>query len=255
MTLGEIIAQFKEKEELLHKHDTNSLEIVIEQARLMVQLRVKARKNWEDTCKKKLNLDPRVARRYLKVGEKWSDQNRTPGSDLLATLPSDLHKLEALCQLTVDQLKTLSGQIDLRKVERAEVIAKVKALVGKGGEEKPDSSPVLAVLNRWDAFATRVVKDVKNLDQAGRQEFAEELDDLVQRLQEGVHDALQVPGPEGVAAAEGDQPEGDGADHQADGEEESEPADAPEELAQPPKAGRPVVGRQVGRQRAKPQPA
>ncbi|MBM4070271.1 MAG: hypothetical protein FJ271_15145 [Planctomycetes bacterium] len=228
MTLNQIVERFKEKAELLRKSDEAAVLVVIDQGRLMVQLRTKARKNWEKTCEEKLQINKRVARRYVKIGEKWSSPDRTPGSDMVGKLPSDLHKLEVLCDLSLEQLKTLADQSDLRKRERTEVIATVKALLGKTAEDQSAPNPVLTVLNRWDGFVAKLVKDVKKLDDAGRKEFAEELDDLLQQLREELDGAFKAPPSEDSAEQSEGEPE-DETDADMDDDDEEEDPEASEE--------------------------
>jgi hypothetical protein len=262
MTLNEIVEQFKEKAELLRKNEVASVPLIIDQARIMVQLRTKARKNWEEVCEQKLKIHPRVARRYLKIGENWSDADRTPGSDVLARLPSDLHKLEALAELPLDLLTTLSGQLDLRRMERTEVIAKVKGMMGKGEGQHSEADPVLAVFNKWDSFAARLVKEVEGLDGAGRQRFGEELEDLMQQLQEALDKALEPSPPEGRGEeagqeeqeeAEGEPDEGEGPEGEEEEPETAEAETPEEEEEEPaPKASATKGGRPATKPRPKP---
>lgn len=225
MNLNDIIDQFKAKAEQIRQHENASVPLIIDQGRLMAQLRTKARKNWEETCEKKLKLHPRVARRYLKIGQKWSTPDRTPGSALLPKLPSDLQKLDALCELSPEQLKKLTGQIDLQKLERNEVIAKVKAITGKTQEQDSNAKSVEAVFDKWDAFVARFAKDVKQLDAAGQKEVNEELDDLVQQLREELakeEKADTLPPGETNEETEDEEPVGEEEEQEEDGNSKDE---------------------------------
>jgi len=221
MKLDEIAKEFKAKMELLEQNESAALPVIIDQGRLMVQFRIKARKDWETTCEKKLNISPRVARRYLKIGERWATQDQTPGPELLTKLPSDLHKLEALCDLSSDQLKTLSSQIDLRKVERTEMIAKVRAIIGKGSQQQSISDPVLSVFNKWDTFSFRLAKDVKQLNDHEKQNFIDEMEDNFQQLREKLEEALKAPAKI-ETQPDDDDDDGDEPEEENDTEEEKE---------------------------------
>ena len=264
MKVSEIVEQFKQKEGLLSKNDTASVPLVIDQSRLLVQLRTKARKNWEKVCEEKLKIAPRVARRYVKIGEKWSTADLTPGPDLYETLPYDLHKLEALCELSLDQLKQLSRQFNLRKMERTEVIGKVNAMLGKQTKTTSQTSPVVSLLTKWDSFVDRMADEVKKLDNAGRQQVEEELETLFAQLRDSLEEALTSTNAI-VSPASGEQDDdedqevmhgGEGEDVQDDGGESVEEA-AQEQKEVPAQKSAPASkgGQPVGRQGNKPQPA
>jgi hypothetical protein len=99
----------------------------------LLQLRAEAKRTWAQQLKT-LGFSPRVASRYLLLGESELAGIGPNGSDLLARLPAEMHKLEWLCRLTIDQLRELLDNLDCKDTERGQVIAAVKKALGQADE-------------------------------------------------------------------------------------------------------------------------
>src|SRR4051812_18437393 len=108
-TNGQILERVKENEKKAKSNEGASISNVIEMGRLFRELKAKAPRVWGRKLKQ-LGYHERVASRYLKIGESWPTPDQTPGSDLLAKLPSDVQKLEWLCRLPVDELERVCQQ-------------------------------------------------------------------------------------------------------------------------------------------------
>lgn len=191
VSVKEMIDQIRQGERSLRKNESASVPIVVEQARRIRQLRTKTRRNWESTLKK-AGIHERVGRRYLKIGEKWDTPERSPDPALMGKLPGDLHKLEALCELPLDQLKELANQDDLFKKERNELIGAVRVLLGKEAP-KSQTRPLDATLKKFDSFVDSIENSVAKLDATSKEEFAAEFETLLETLRGTVEDALKKP--------------------------------------------------------------
>jgi hypothetical protein len=142
-----LLKKIKEEQAKLNTHETDAVASVIRIARHLTELRPLAKKTWT-TNVKSLGMDPRVARRYLRLGRSWLGQNGLSESVLLAHLPSNIMKVEWICRLTREQLSELLATMDTRTESRNKVIAAVRAALGQEPRKKakPDIAAVVEKL-------------------------------------------------------------------------------------------------------------
>ena len=106
----------------------------------LARLRSLAKRNWAKSLNH-IPICPRVASRYLLLGESWLADIGLNESDLLHHLPADLMKLEWVCRLNANQLQELLRTTDPKKASRSEVIRHVKEILGHPGTNKPAQDP------------------------------------------------------------------------------------------------------------------
>jgi hypothetical protein len=143
--------------------------------RALAELRKLAKKDWAVRLKR-LDISPRVASRYIKLGESELARIGLLESDLPGKLPPDLMKLEWLCKLTADQLRDLQGRLDLKKANRHKVIEAVKGVLNL--PSKPKAAPglgkaVASALKRLCDAVGRIDAEVE--DPADRQHIREQV--------------------------------------------------------------------------------
>jgi len=246
--IQQLLAKIQETEQKIHKVEGQALELIIEQSRHLAKLRKKTRKNWLRDLKS-INFSPRVASRYLTIAKHWGP-NKTPESDLLASLPFDLLKLEWLCRLKQADLKKLCDETDLRQTDRGTVINEVKLLLGEKVEIKKIT--VKAVKKSWENCRETVLTNLVELDPQERNEFIEE---LMNGWEDFINDLREVDEDESISdeSTEGDDDEvGDDGDDDAN-DDVQEKVVAPPAAKEVPVQNAPASreSKPVGRQRGK----
>jgi hypothetical protein len=139
-----VLAQIAAEWEELDRQEGDVVGACFRLGRLLAELRRLARRDWSKRSKA-LGIHPRVARRYVRLGESELARSGLPESDLLCRLPADLMKLEWLCRLTAEQLRELLGRLDARGASREKVVAAVKAVLS-GDDTPARPAPDLAAL-------------------------------------------------------------------------------------------------------------
>jgi len=169
----------------------------IELAGRYVQLRGSVRNGRWLKVLEGLKVSPRVASRYLAIGDTWWVQDQPPGADLLAQLPSDLCKLEQLAKLSPEELPKFLSVVPCKTCGRGKVIKLVESWIG----EKPSASAdqkvtVKDLKKRWADYVRRMVNAIGSLDdQAADDEIRGQLlADLEAKFSE-VEEALTEPDP------------------------------------------------------------
>jgi len=155
--IGTLLEKISNEQKKIDSHEGNVVVSLFGIGRHLAKLRPLARKTW------KLQLDaigmsPRVANRYVKLGESEIGLNE---SDLLKRLPSDLMKLEWLCRLSVVQLSGLLDSLDCKKATRSEVIAAVREVLG---ESKPVKTPDIE--KEIKGLINRLIDTVESLEES-----------------------------------------------------------------------------------------
>jgi hypothetical protein len=210
----DLVNRLVENHALAQKSQSSAVPHILNVARDISQLRKRVRTGWQEICEEKLGLDPRVAQRYRKIGDAWPNE-QTPGSDVVAKLPTSLHKLEALCELTQDQLRQLvEDEPNLRNLERPEVLKLVKEITGTDEDDQREAErrsdvKFSAYLRRWEGLADRAVADLLKVKEADRPRVAERLDSMLVELREAMETAL-APAEEGAGPEETGEPEASG---------------------------------------------
>src|SRR5690349_19435233 len=199
----QILKKIEENEKKIRVSEGEAVNLIMEQGRLLRQLKRKVHKNWLQAVED-IGLNERVARRYLKIGEEWATPDRTPGSDLLARLPYDLHKLEWLCRLPVAELEQLCDANDPRQVDRAGVIKEVQRRLGE--EVQAGKRPTLKALRTsWQNSFEALLTKVGELDQEDRRRCIAELENRLDELKEELREVgEEQPDQEGPGEAEAD---------------------------------------------------
>jgi hypothetical protein len=148
-------------------------------ARRLHELRQLANGDWGKQLKK-INMNPRVASRYLKIGKHWQDEISLKESDLLQCLPTDLLKLEWLCRPSIDQLSNLLNELDCKKATRSKVISAVREALGEEPLGQRDADV--------EQFAERCVQRLARSVIKLFEEFAsdEQLENACKRLETGL---------------------------------------------------------------------
>jgi len=206
---NQVVERIKEKSQAIAKTEQQFVLDVIDLGRLFVTLKENVKRfRWLKELKD-LKCHPRVVSRYLIIGYSWWG-NQTPGSNILAKLPSDLHKLEWLCRVTPDQLKHLLVNLDCRELSRDEVIEAVQRNLGQSTKvaRKAARLSVEEVAKRWDDYVDRTLNAIDLLDEDDV-ENEEGIQQFLERLEAGV-----------AAIRETLQPPLDGQTDQVDGDEE-----------------------------------
>jgi len=158
----------------------------IELARLYSELRglVKRRK-WEETLKG-IGVSPRVANRYLAIAKGWWVA-RELAPDLLSKLPCDVHKLEQLSKLTVEQLTAVTTSLDCKDCSRAQVTESVIRWIGDKPNLSTDEDEIAKALKkRWSSHSKAMVTVATDVFEEGFQpsERKKLLDELYANMAE-----------------------------------------------------------------------
>jgi len=154
---------------------------VIEKARLFVELKQSAGKRAWERSLRELDIHPRIAYRYLVIGQCGWTRSLTQGSHLLTQLPCDLQKLEWLSKLNQEQLPTFLKVVPCKDASRGCVIQAVQRMIGEQPSASDDRQITIDVLKkRWANYVNRLVEDIEDLvteeiDATTRQQLLEEL--------------------------------------------------------------------------------
>ena len=163
----------QEREVKIRKTAAELIPLIWEQAVDLHKLRKKARKNWQMVLDD-IDMDRRVADRYVKIAEEWAKPSKKPEAEMFDRLPYDLLKLEWLCRLPAADLKALSDEMDLVKTDCGSIVKEVKLLLGEKVEVKVVT--IKAVLKSWEGFRDRVLTDLGDLSAEDRQKFMDSLE-------------------------------------------------------------------------------
>jgi len=176
-----LIAEIKARISLTAEQEGHAILSVIELARLYVRLKNSVRKHqWEKTLGE-LGVNPRVASRYLLIGERWSTPENTPCSAILSQLPCDVHKLEWLARVNPEELSSILKIVDCKTGSRGAVIRGVQRLLGERPAASDErQSTVEDVKKRWSDYIRRTVDAIYSLpdpdvDGEARQQLLEAL--------------------------------------------------------------------------------
>lgn len=218
----EIIEQIETLTRQSRRNESETARLNIELGALFVQLKSRAAGTWEAKLKR-LGYSPRVARRLMKAATTLAAPDGTVSPQLLERLPGDPIKLETLCALPLPDVQRLINAHDCRQLDRAEVVALVRAQQGKkaAGEKKP-ATPAEAIRQGWAKSVESLLNKLGKIEAVERDDLIRFLDDSLEDLKEMLH--------EGKDAVEDDteQEEEVPADKNGDTEEEEEePADEP----------------------------
>ena len=182
MTLTEVIEQIMAEKRRIAEAEGNLIANAIRLGKLFAELRAVAKRRWQRELED-LGFSPRVVSRYLKLGTSWWAENATQGSDFLAQLPNDLHKLEYLCRLTREQLVQFLAIVDCRECSRSELIAMVQRLLGEKVQATSTTAKrsIDTILKDWDRSVSRILDAIDGLGDEAKAEESR------MRLSEGLH--------------------------------------------------------------------
>jgi hypothetical protein len=176
--------------------ETANVRLVIEQGRLLVELKKQVPYSWLDKLSQ-IGIHERVARRYLTIGECWPTDDRTPESGLLEQMPYDLLKLEWLCRLKPEDLGAFVRTCDCRTEPRGSLIKRVQRMLGETPSDSGKDAPGLDPLRKEsESYVRRMLKAAESLDDNQRQELAKEVEAKFLELQQ----ALRAVGEPAAAA-------------------------------------------------------
>lgn len=161
----------------IDKQEGRVLSSHITMGQLLADLRPLAKKTWAKQLDV-IEMSPRVASRYVKLGDSWFGRIGLSESDS-TRLPVDLMKLEWLCRVPQDQLSGLLDKIDCKKATRSEVIAAVRDALG---ETKPTRT--VSAVQVVERLLRRLLNTVREL---GHQDLAV-MDQVRHALAAGLQD-------------------------------------------------------------------
>jgi hypothetical protein len=229
--VDDLMAQIKSETHLMARRQGDAVLHAINLGRLYAALKKAVKKGrWARTLKS-LSVDPRVADRYITIGESWWGTAQTQGSEPLpvSLLPCDVQKLSWLCRLNREQLSFFLSIVDCNNGSRGTVIKSVQQTLGlkpAASEEQPVS--VKALKQKWRSYVERMVEAIDNLtedinDETRRQLFDEMSADFTE-----VEDAIVPAQPEPDDVVEPDLP---GAEVQDGTDADTEPQTTQQEEA------------------------
>jgi len=177
----------------------------IELSRCYTALRKQVKnRQWEKTLAA-LGTTPRVACRYLVISKSWWIK-QAPGPELLALMPCDLHKLEALSKLEQQALSVLLKAVNCKDSSRGEVISAVDGVLGVPHTPSADDDEVTLsdLKKRWEGSIRKIIADIEDLDNEDLDDEAREdlWTDLSKKFSE-VEAALYPPEEEDPDASSG----------------------------------------------------
>jgi hypothetical protein len=166
LSIDQIVAIIREEEARVEAEEAKSAsnEGRLVQAHIaigcrFVQLKAavkKVRGRWA-TRIAQLGYAPRVARRYLKLGQSWwGGLNES----VLNQLPRDLEKLDWLCRLSKEQLDQVLEKHNCKRLDRSEVVNIVKEMIGPHTNRK-SCDPGTLLHNAVKRFFTKSVVDAE----------------------------------------------------------------------------------------------
>jgi hypothetical protein len=184
--INDMMQRIQGLERKMRAGETDNVRLVIEQGRLLWELKKQAPYSWLEKLSQ-IGIHERVARRYLTIGECWATDDRTPESGLLEEMPYDLLKLEWLCRLPLDDLRAFVRTCDCRREPRGSLIKRVQRMLGQIPSDSQQDAPGLDPLRKEsDAYVRRVLKAAESLDSDQRQELAKENEAKFSELQQAL---------------------------------------------------------------------
>jgi len=139
----------------------------------------------------KLGYSHRTAGKLRKIGREWGGiYEGYIEPDLFPLLPLDLDKLNWLCRLDAEQLRSNLSWIDPKRSSRKEVVRKVRSILG---EKPPAARRVKAAtaLKTFDRLANRLVGWARYLNAIGRDDTSREgLTVAIARLRSALDSAV-----------------------------------------------------------------
>jgi len=195
----------------------------IELASMYVELRQNVKnRQWERTLKE-VGISPRVASRYLTIGESWwLDQQ--PGPDELARLPWDLEKLESLSKLSVEALPIVLKSINPRQDSRGAVKAAVQRVTGGSPSEPADDEITVKKLQKqlsnYVHCMVNVIEDLEehDLDDEAKEELWNTLQATFSEVKQVLHPSEEVAEPTAEQPADEDEDDFSNTEEEPDDE-------------------------------------
>jgi hypothetical protein len=171
-----LVHNIKARLEEMAKSEGETVRHAIELARLFTELKQQVgRRNWERTLQE-LGISPRVACRYLAIGNSWW-LDQPLGPEVLALLPCDLQKLESLSRLSPPFLEVVIKAIDCKEASRGAVISAVHKVLGdEPAAPKGREITVEKLKNQWEGYVRRMVDVIEDIQD---EDFDEETRQLV----------------------------------------------------------------------------
>jgi hypothetical protein len=149
VTAGDqLLNQIKEQQAALERQEGDAVAAVVRIGKLLCELRPQAKKDWAKQLEK-IPMHPRIASRYMAIVNGAIGQIGPSGSDLLSRLPYDLQRLEKRTKLTLEQLKRLAQELDLRQATRDQITHAVKSLLGEATAARPPRPVLDRILDRF----------------------------------------------------------------------------------------------------------
>jgi hypothetical protein len=183
LTIPALIEKIKAQTFKTAKSEGAAVLETIELGRLYKALKTRVKKGlWAKTLKG-IDVEARVADRYITIGESWWAADQTHGSDSLPLdlLPCDLHKLCWICRLTPEQLSNFLKIFDCKRSSRGTVIKAVQRLKGDQRPASEDQPVTVKTLKKkWKYYVGLTVQAICNLkdgeiDETVRQELLDEM--------------------------------------------------------------------------------
>jgi hypothetical protein len=177
------MAQIRAEQSKIDRNEGQIVASYVELGRLLLDMKNRAKRTWTQQVQQ-IGYHPRAASRLQQLAKGWwTAIIGTNGSDLFDRLPPDPQKLEWLCRLTREQMQKLLNESDPKRASRKEVIATVKAMLGKATTPRP-KDPLEPIKRRFDGLVNciRQLAD-DEIDEAVRAMAAESLADKLAELQ------------------------------------------------------------------------
>jgi hypothetical protein len=205
-----LIETIRAKSESIASGEGNLVQLVIDLAKDFVALKQQCKRRWLRELSK-LGYHPRVASRYLAVGNSWWCDSVSPiGTHLTQRLPYDLHKLAALSQLSREDLEELLKDIDPQREGRSRVIKAVQRRQGIRAETERKAKKISGedLLRKWDKYVGSTLDAIEVLGEdaateAGRKELARKMEEQFFEIQDALDP--QPEDEEGVGDSEDDE--------------------------------------------------
>jgi len=218
-------------QEEVRKADGKSVLASVKIGGLLIYLTLKTGEQWV-TAAQELGYDRRTAARMKRVAKSWWKDGGLERTGFHKDLPSDIHKLEMLCELTREQLATLVAGGEIRHKSRAtlaETIRKIKGKTPRPSTVSPVSSEkILKQSDKLvDDFRLVIDQAATAIDDASqRRDILAIFREQLQELDAAVQEELEAPDPSIVTTDEDTStPSEPPADEDSDTEVPDEDAD------------------------------